>query len=100
VPFGTIVLSIKGRECLVTFSKFSILSSSFKVSDLLYESNFEISIPPQNGQVGLLSETLFWHLGFRQRAMTQMLIIGAHAVPLETVFTGNFRIDMGESEYF
>jgi len=32
--------------------------------------------------------------------MTQMLIIGAHAVPLETVFTGNFRIDMGESEYF
>jgi len=29
--------------------------------------------------------------------MTQMLIIGKHAVPLKSVFTGNFRIDMGES---
>ena len=43
----------------MTFSKFSILSSSFKDSDLLYESNFEISIPPQKGQVELLSETSF-----------------------------------------
>jgi hypothetical protein len=32
--------------------------------------------------------------------MTQMLIIGAHAVPLKSVFTGNFRIDMGESGFF
>jgi hypothetical protein len=29
--------------------------------------------------------------------MNQMLIIGMCAVPLETDFTGNFRIDMGES---
>jgi hypothetical protein len=28
---------------------------------LLYESNLEISMPPQKGQVERLSETLFWH---------------------------------------
>jgi hypothetical protein len=32
--------------------------------------------------------------------MTQMLIIGKHAVPLKSVFTGNFRMYLGESEYF
>jgi hypothetical protein len=32
--------------------------------------------------------------------MNQMLIIGKHAVPVETGFTGNSRIDLGESAYF
>lgn len=34
-PFGMIVLSTKGGEFLMVFSKFSMLSSSFNDSDLL-----------------------------------------------------------------
>jgi len=67
-PSLKMVISIKGSEYLATRWKFSMLNSSLRDSDFVYELNSLISAPPQNEQVLLAEGTRFWHCGFRHRA--------------------------------
>jgi len=61
VPSLTIVFSMKGSEYLITFWKFSMLNSSLRDSDFVYELNSLISAPPQNEQVRLSDGSRCWH---------------------------------------
>ena len=46
-------------------------------------------MPPQNGQLELLSETRFWHCGFRHKAINPMLMNLMHKVSFKLALTVN-----------
>ena len=61
VPSSIIRFSMKGSEYLITLWKFSMLNSSLRDSDFVYELNSLISAPPQNEQVRLSDGSRCWH---------------------------------------
>ena len=88
---------MNGFEFLTTLWKFSMLISSARASDFVYVLNSEISDPPQNAQVLLLDGTLFWHWGFRQRAMGQMLTNWCSRLPTKPSFSDNRQPELRDS---